>query len=392
MKNIFERAGWFSALTVLVAVFGFPGICLGNTPPTVSITAPGKTITSNRIKAIVGESVCFQAMASDPDNDPLKYSWDFGDGSAANANPAACHTYAKSGFFSIKLTVDDGYVPPQQLSLLTGKTPATLGTPPVGWTVVTTQDFEGGSAPSNQSFGHPATANNPHSGAKSMEGAYSGDGGDVRWKLNEGNTGTFSEVYVSFYDFMETQGRFNDELFFFHFQSSFANYHFQELTFDIFGGGNSASNSGFNSPSAGSVLVSGSDLPEGICQALYGADISGVWGVWTQWEMELKPNTPGQSDGVARVYKNGALFYERINANLNAGVSMNNMSVETGGTYTKLTWVKSDGSCGDYIGDGNDNGPRVSNFNSCSCPNQCPPSGIVPTYKRYMDDIIVMKK
>ncbi|HEX6651439.1 MAG TPA: PQQ-dependent sugar dehydrogenase, partial [Thermoleophilaceae bacterium] len=47
------------------------------------------------------------AGSSDPNGDPLSYSWDFGDGSTSTAaNPA--HTYTTSGVFTATLTVSDG--------------------------------------------------------------------------------------------------------------------------------------------------------------------------------------------------------------------------------------------------------------------------------------------
>lgn len=47
------------------------------------------------------------AGSSDPDNDPLTYSWNFGDGSAVStaANPA--HTYTQNGIYTATLTVKD---------------------------------------------------------------------------------------------------------------------------------------------------------------------------------------------------------------------------------------------------------------------------------------------
>jgi hypothetical protein len=81
------------------------------------------------------------------------------------------------------------------------------------------------------------------------------------------------------------------------------------------------------------------------------------------------------------------------NKNLNNKADMSNMSINIGGVYTKLTWILSNGSCASEFGGGSDTGPRVYNFsNLCPCPNQCPPNGYVPIFKRYFDDVIVMKK
>jgi hypothetical protein len=76
-------------------------------------------------------------------------------------------------------------------------------------------------------------------------------------------------------------------------------------------------------------------------------------------------------------------------------------SVEIGGQYTKLVWgkINSSGTCNgtpsDYLGDGRDDCGRARepNWNiPCYYPNECPPSGVVPIFKRYFDDIIVLKR
>ncbi|SRR5713101_4010223 len=101
----------------------------------------------------------------------------------------------------------------------------------------------------------------------------------------------------------------------------------------------------------------------------------------------------GSSDGTFTIYRNGSLFFQKTNVNLNGSFNMSGMGVEAGGTYTKLTGWRPDNSCGASIGDGTDAGPRVTKFNNlCPCSNQCPPSGFVPIFKRYIDDSIVLKK
>jgi PKD repeat protein len=56
----------------------------------------------------VGQAVSFNGGgSSDPDGDPITYSWDFGDGSSGTgATPT--HTYATGGVFTVTLTVNDG--------------------------------------------------------------------------------------------------------------------------------------------------------------------------------------------------------------------------------------------------------------------------------------------
>jgi parallel beta-helix repeat protein len=58
--------------------------------------------------ALVGETVPFDGTnSSDPDGDPLTYSWNFGDGTTATG-AMVNHTYSASGTYIVTLTVSDG--------------------------------------------------------------------------------------------------------------------------------------------------------------------------------------------------------------------------------------------------------------------------------------------
>ena len=73
-----------------------------NTRPDVNITEP-----ENNANFAVNESIHFVGVASDPENDPLTFTWDFGDGGTSN-DLNTYHTYTTEGNYTVTLTADDG--------------------------------------------------------------------------------------------------------------------------------------------------------------------------------------------------------------------------------------------------------------------------------------------
>ena len=74
----------------------------GNSAPTVSdVTAS----PSSGLQA--STNIRFNAQATDKNNDPVTFSWDFGDG-ATGTGPDTSHIYATAGTFTAKVTASDG--------------------------------------------------------------------------------------------------------------------------------------------------------------------------------------------------------------------------------------------------------------------------------------------
>jgi outer membrane protein OmpA-like peptidoglycan-associated protein len=74
-----------------------------NRQPVCRVVAPAQSQ--------VGDTVTVDAAgSSDPDNDTLSYTWDFGDGTPPTRTPSprATHSYTRIGNYTAKVTVDDG--------------------------------------------------------------------------------------------------------------------------------------------------------------------------------------------------------------------------------------------------------------------------------------------
>lgn len=77
-----------------------------NQPPTVALTA-------NKTSGAAPLTVSFDTQANDPEDDPLSYAWDFGNGETAKDNLSRTVTYTEPGSYRAVVAVSDGLVEKQ---------------------------------------------------------------------------------------------------------------------------------------------------------------------------------------------------------------------------------------------------------------------------------------
>jgi hypothetical protein len=285
--------------------------------------------------------------------------------------------------------------------LLSGMTPSNF-TLPAGWTLAAKQDFETGSLPPGQALisGASIICSFGHSGNCSAASRISHDNASDQWFFSEGQL-IGREYYLSFFDY-GTGVLFNEEYVLNHMikHNLGGSTGFEESAITIFANGTACQGSGgivYNCPNAQSVNgTQGNYVHQN--NADYGPNIMGYGSSgWNQWEIWVKANTPNNSDGWLRVYRNGILFWDRENINEFGPVDMTGMQVEAGGWYTKNVWTNNGerpnagGRCSAAAGVGAESGTWIGSFNSSPTnAGNCGPAP--PVFTRYIDDIILLEK
>jgi outer membrane protein OmpA-like peptidoglycan-associated protein len=90
------------ALLAMRETVAQPPPVAGNRCPVARLTVPAET-------EVDAQTPIDASGSSDPDNDALTYTFDFGDGSTAKFTfPRTTHRYARPGNYTVRVTVDDG--------------------------------------------------------------------------------------------------------------------------------------------------------------------------------------------------------------------------------------------------------------------------------------------
>lgn len=108
VKHKYEKGGKYKVM--LTADDGKKTSC-STSSDAVTVRVNSKPQASlSKVEAVcTGDKISFDAGASsDPDGGSLKYSWDFGDGSAVSGGSKISHKYEKGGTYKVTVTVDDG--------------------------------------------------------------------------------------------------------------------------------------------------------------------------------------------------------------------------------------------------------------------------------------------
>jgi len=324
---------------------------------------------------------------------------------------------------SLSITVSS--TPASTGNLLTGKTPANFSLPS-GWTLLCTQDFEAGVSNCTSGSGTvletgiQTTSNfHPGTGSHSIYGTY-GTGNYTPVRFGTGVPNGYTEIYQSWYQSLSSvpgglgwcYGGGNYYLT--DFRAGHPDNTYLDAKIDPGGGtvGTSPGQFCFNR-AYWEWLPEGTILPPTKALATIAEEYDNSW---HQWEVHYKPNTPGSSDGILEVWKDGVKIGPNLqNVSLNGSFDMTiGMEQYISGHYTSLVWLNNvDGqaqstfgarsceyviahpgsqSCAASVGTGYGCDGSYENLTFAQINQLCPGQAPSTTFNKYIDDVIVLKK
>jgi len=303
--------------------------------------------------------------------------------------------------------------PPGNEGLLTGMTPKVYNIPS-GWTLIKTQDFENG-CPSGESCGLwsgsiTTTKNHSPNGSHSIEGTYSGDQAFPGWRLEENQLGSYSELYISWWEWLDVNARFNDEFWMLHLVTPSGREPWEEIVLPWFEGYDENGNMVYNGTKSNLTLVTQGDIDS----RFHLKHDNPADGRWIQWEIQIKPKI-GVNQGSIVIYKNGSIYASKTTVTLSNSANFSNAQLTIGGQYSMGCWASTancstlqdafqQGKLGDYCSTGPGIGqnigicfPPEKGYNPGNCgsfnnPRCSPKQPSTSGFKRFFDDIIILKR
>jgi hypothetical protein len=264
---------------------------------------------------------------------------------------------------------------------------------PSGWTLITCEGFEGGKLHTTcdgkpisslrLAFGTSVSCIKGHTGSCSATGLVNAQGGGPSLYSNNSSFGT---VYISYWEWKDSNASMNDELFIADMRKSVNGTLEQRILTERFNYG------GFNSPFATIVIQ-----PQGNHYGnIWGPVVAFGAGTWYQWEVLYHPNTLGKLDGMMQVYLNGTTLINKSGVNLNGTINMLNSAIQIGGNYGKSVWTNNGerpnagGTCSTKP-TGKEAGFWIGAFNANPInPGNCSPAP--PRFNLNQDDVIITAK
>ncbi len=338
---------------------------------------------------------------------------------AVNAGSAKIVALAGGMSGSASVTVNDPPVSaaptPSGDALLNGCTVSeSNNTPscstPSGWTLIAKEGFGGGSVHQGEidtgQYGPAIDCGFSHTGSCSLRQDISGDGGSYRnWHIKKGTIGSRHEIYVSYWEYLTTGA--TEQVNFFmvladnqgsHTANSPYEYVLQDRWGDVSTSANSTTCKNGVGPYNNYKCQSGHLVVESVCapctnniaRSYYGNWRDMAVGKWVHFEWHYKANTQngagGNADGEIQLFVNGVSELHKTGVVINGPNDMTGMYVQVGGYYMARWWTNSAGNTCSAV----DAAGAVYHFGQFTQFN--PPCPQPSSFKRYMDDIIVLAR